>query len=100
MLNKIYAHLTAKDRSLKVMSAFKEKLGDGIFDMGGQTEMENNEQVPIPTVPVRPKQKTDAFNYVFAGELLLKLSTLRNKGIDITKTAWYRRSSQNTQGNQ
>lgn len=69
------------------MSAFKEKLGDGIFDMGGQTEMESNEQVPIPTVPVRPKQKTDAFNYVFAGELLLKLSTLRNKGIDITKTA-------------
>ena len=85
MLNKIYAHLTAKDRSLKVMSAFKEKLGDGIFNMGGQAEMESNEQTLVSTVPVKPKQKTDVFNHVFAGDLLLKLSKLRNKGIDITK---------------
>lgn len=85
MLNKIYAHLTAKDKSKKVTNAFKKKLGDGIFDMGGQAEPEGNEQTPAPTVPVKPKQKMDAFNHVFAGDLLLKLSRLKNKGIDITK---------------
>lgn len=85
MLDKIYAHLTAKDKSKKVTNAFKKKLGDGIFDMGGQAEPEGNEQTPAPTVPVKPKQKMDAFNHVFAGDLLLKLSRLKNKGIDITK---------------
>ena len=85
MLDKIYAHLTAKDKSQKVTSAFKKKLGDGIFNMGGQAEMESNEQTLVSTVPVKPKQKTDVFNHVFAGDLLLKLSKLRNKGIDITK---------------
>lgn len=53
--------------------------------MGGQAEPEGNEQTPAPTVPVKPKQKMDAFNHVFAGDLLLKLSRLKNKGIDITK---------------
>lgn len=85
MLDKIYAHLTAKDKSKKVTNAFKKKLGDGIFDMGSQPEPECNEQMPAPTVPVKPKQKMDAFNHVFAGDLLLKLSRLKNKGIDITK---------------
>lgn len=85
MLDKIYAHLTAKDKSKKVTNAFKKKLGDGIFDMGGQAEPEGNEQTPALTVPVKPKQKMDAFNHVFAGDLLLKLSRLKNKGIDITK---------------
>lgn len=85
MLDKIYAHLTAKDKSKKVTNAFKKKLGDGIFDMGGQAEPEGNEQTPAPTVPVKPKQKMDAFNHVFAGDLLLKLSRLKNKGIDIIK---------------
>lgn len=47
--------------------------------------MESNEQTLVSTVPVKPKQKTDVFNHVFAGDLLLKLSKLRNKGIDITK---------------
>lgn len=87
MLDKIYAHLTAKDKSRKVTTAFKKKLGDGIFDMGGQPEPEDGEQTPAPTVPANPKQKTDVFNYVFAGDLLLKLSRLKNKGIDITKLA-------------
>lgn len=87
MLDKIYAHLTAKDKSQKVTSAFKKKLGDGIFNMGGQAEMESNEQTLVSTVPAKPKQKTDVFNYVFAGDLLLKLSRLKNKGIDITKLA-------------
>ncbi len=85
MLDKIYAHLTAKDKSRKVTSAFKKKLGDGIFDMGGQTEPEDDVQTPAPTAPARPKQKTDPFNHVFAGDLLLKLSRLKNKGIDITR---------------
>ena len=85
MLDKIYAHLTAKDKSRKVTSAFKKKLGDGIFDMGGQTEPEDDVQTPTPTAPARPKQKTDPFNHVFAGDLLLKLSRLKNKGIDITR---------------
>lgn len=87
MLDKIYAHLTAKDKSWKVTNAFKKKLGDGIFDMGGQVEPDENEQRSAPTVPVEPKQKTDVFNHVFAGDLLLKLSRLKNKGIDITKLA-------------
>ena len=87
MLDKIYAHLTAKDKSRKVTTAFKKKLGDGIFDMGGQPEPEDGEQTPAPTVQANPKQKTDVFNYVFAGDLLLKLSRLKNKGIDITKLA-------------
>lgn len=87
MLDKIYAHLTAKDKSRKVTNAFKKKLGDGIFDMGGQVEPDENEQRSAPTVPVEPKQKADVFNYVFAGDLLLKLSRLKNKGIDITKLA-------------
>ena len=39
MLDKIYAHLTAKDKSRKVTNAFKKKLGDGIFDMGGQARL-------------------------------------------------------------
>ena len=56
MLDKIYAHLTAKDKSQKVTSAFKKKLGDGIFNMGGQAEMESNEQTLVSTVPVKPKQ--------------------------------------------
>ena len=85
MLDKIYAHLTAKDKSRKVTSAFKKKLGDGIFDMGGQTGPEDDVQTPTPTAPARPKQKTDPFNHVFAGDLLLKLSRLKNKGIDITR---------------
>lgn len=85
MLDKIYAHLTAKDKSRKVTSAFKKKLGDGIFDMGGQPEPEDDVQTPTPTVPARPKQKADVFNHVFAGDLLLKLSRLKNKGIDITR---------------
>ena len=34
MLDKIYAHLTAKDKSRKVTNAFKKKLGDGIFRYG------------------------------------------------------------------
>lgn len=46
MLDKIYAHLTAKDKSKKVTNAFKKKLGDGIFDMGGQTEPENVPEKP------------------------------------------------------
>lgn len=87
MLDKIYAHLTAKDKSRKVTNAFKKKLGDGIFDMGGQPEPEDDEQTSAPTVPANPKQKADVFNYVFAGDLLLKLSRLKNKGIDITKLA-------------
>ena len=87
MLDKIYAHLTAKDKSKKVTTAFKKKLGDGIFNMGGQPESEDDEQTPVPTVPAKPKQKTDVFNHVFAGDLLLKLSRLKNKGIDITKLA-------------
>ena len=87
MLDKIYAHLTAKDKSQKVTSAFKKKLGEGIFDMGGQAEPEDDVQTPTPTVPAKPKQKTDPFNHVFAGDLLLKLSRLKNKGIDITKLA-------------
>ena len=36
MLDKIYAHLTAKDKSQKVTSAFKKKLGDGIFNKIGR----------------------------------------------------------------
>lgn len=87
MLDKIYAHLTAKDKSRKVTNAFKKKLGDGIFDMGGQPEPEDDGQTSAPTVPANPKQKADVFNYVFAGDLLLKLSRLKNKGIDITKLA-------------
>lgn len=87
MVDEVYAHLTAKDKSRKVTSAFKKKLGDGIFDMGGQTEPEDDVQTPAPTAPARPKQKTDPFNHVFAGDLLLKLSRLKNKGIDITKLA-------------
>lgn len=85
MLDKIYAHLTAKDKSRKVTNAFKKKLGDGIFDMGGQPEPDENEQRSAPTVPVKPKQKADVFNHVFAGDLLMKLSKLKNKGIDIIK---------------
>lgn len=85
MLDKIYAHLTAKDKSRKVTNAFKKKLGDGIFDMGGQPELDENEQRSAPTVPVKPKQKADVFNHVFAGDLLMKLSKLKNKGIDIIK---------------
>lgn len=85
MLDKIYAHLTAKDKSRKVTNAFKKKLGDGIFDMGGQPEPDENEQKSVPTAPVKPKQKADVFNHVFAGDLLLKLSRLKNKGIDITR---------------
>lgn len=54
MLDKIYAHLTAKDKSRKVTSAFKKKLGDGIFDMGGQTEPEDDVQTPTPTAPAVP----------------------------------------------
>ena len=46
MLDKIYSHLTAKDKSKKVTNAFKKKLGDGIFDMGGQTEPENVPEKP------------------------------------------------------
>ena len=87
MLDKIYAHLTAKDKSRKVTNAFKKKLGDGIFDMGVQPEPDENEQKSVPTAPVKPKQKADVFNHVFAGDLLLKLSRLKNKGIDITKLA-------------
>ena len=79
--------MTAKDKSRKVTSAFKKKLGDGIFDMGGQPEPDENEQRSAPTAPVKPKQKADVFNHVFAGDLLLKLSRLKNKGIDITKLA-------------
>ena len=85
MLDKIYAHLTAKDKSRKVTNAFKKKLGDGIFDMGVQPEPDENEQKSVPTAPVKPKQKADVFNHVFAGDLLLKLSRLKNKGIDITR---------------
>ena len=85
MLDKIYAHLTAKDKSRKVTNAFKKKLGDGIFDMGVQPEPDENEQRSVPTAPVKPKQKADVFNHVFAGDLLLKLSRLKNKGIDITR---------------
>lgn len=87
MLDKIYAHLTAKDKSRKVTNAFKKKLGDSIFDMGSQPEPEDDGQVPAPTALARPKQKADVFNHVFAGDLLLKLSRLKNKGIDITKLA-------------
>ena len=87
MLDKIYAHLTAKDKSRKVTNAFKKKLGDSIFDMGSQPEPDENEQRSVPTAPVKPKQKADVFNHVFAGDLLLKLSRLKNKGIDITKLA-------------
>lgn len=47
MLDKIYAHLTAKDKSKKVTNAFKKKLGDGIFDMGGQPEPENVPEKPF-----------------------------------------------------
>ena len=46
MLDKIYAHLTAKDKSKKVTSAFKKKLGDGIFDMGSQPEPEKVPEHP------------------------------------------------------
>ena len=46
MLDKIYAHLTAKDKSRKVTNAFKKKLGDGIFDMGGQPEPEKVPEKP------------------------------------------------------
>lgn len=46
MLDKIYAHLTAKDKSRKVTTAFKKKLGDGIFDMGGQAELEKVPEKP------------------------------------------------------
>lgn len=47
MLDKIYAHLTAKDKSRKVTDAFKKKLGDGIFDMGGQPEPEKVPEKPF-----------------------------------------------------
>lgn len=53
--------------------------------MGGQPEPDENEQRSAPTVPVKPKQKADVFNHVFAGDLLMKLSKLKNKGIDIIK---------------
>lgn len=46
MLDKIYAHLTSKDKSRKVTNAFKKKLGDGIFDMGGQPEPEKVPEKP------------------------------------------------------
>ena len=46
MLDKIYAHLTAKDKSRKVTNAFKKKLGDGIFDMGSQPEPEKVPENP------------------------------------------------------
>lgn len=46
MLDKIYAHLTAKDKSRKVTNAFKKKLGDGIFDMGSQSEPEKVPENP------------------------------------------------------
>lgn len=55
--------------------------------MGVQPEPDENEQKSVPTAPVKPKQKADVFNHVFAGDLLLKLSRLKNKGIDITKLA-------------
>ena len=87
MVDEVYAHLTAKDKSRKVTTAFKKKLDDGIFDMGGQTEPEDNGQRSTPTALAKPKQKADVFNHVFAGDLLLKLSRLKNKGIDITKLA-------------
>ena len=87
MLDKIYAHLTAKAKSRKVTTAFKKTLGAGIFDMGGQPEPEDGEQTPAPTVPANPTQKPDVFHYVFTGDLLQTLSRLKNKGIDITKLA-------------
>lgn len=46
MVDEVYAHLTAKDKSRKVTSAFKKKLGDGIFDMGGQAELEKVPEKP------------------------------------------------------
>lgn len=76
MLDKIYAHLTAEDKARKVTGAFKKKLNDGIFGMGEQPELPQRELI---------NEERDIFNHVFAGNLLLKLSKLRDKGIDITK---------------
>lgn len=46
MVDEVYAHLTAKDKSRKVTSAFRKKLGDGIFDMGGQPKPEKVPEKP------------------------------------------------------
>lgn len=76
MLDKIYAHLTTKDKAPKVTGTFKKELSDNIFVIGEQSELPQRELID---------QERDIFNYVFASNLLLKLSKLRNKGIDIIK---------------
>lgn len=81
MVDEVYTHLKAKDKSRKITDAFTKNLSGKIFNMGEQSETKENVPTSVPTV----KSKTDVFNHVFAGDLLMKLSKLKNKGIDIIK---------------
>ena len=81
MLDKIYAHLTAKDKSKKVTSAFKKKLGDGIFDMGSQPEPEKG-----PEHGLQPDTEDDKGGHCGGAETVAAGTCRRQAG----NTAYHR----------
>ena len=48
MLDEVYTHLKAKDKSRKITDAFKKNMGGGIFDIGAQSGAGDNVQTPFP----------------------------------------------------
>lgn len=69
MIDEVYLHVSSHDKAQKLSEAIENKATGSMFVTHKKQE--------------ESKEETDIFNYIFAGDLLLKLNELFKKGINI-----------------
>lgn len=69
MIDEVYLHVSSHDKAQKLSEAIENKATGSMFITHKKQE--------------ESKEETDIFNYIFAGDLLLKLNELFKKGISI-----------------
>lgn len=69
MIDEVYLHVSSHDKAQKLSEAIENKATGSMF-------VTHKKQEEL-------KEETDIFNYIFAGDLLLKLNELFKKGISI-----------------
>lgn len=69
MINEVYLHVSSRDKAIQLTEAVETNSRGGIFTTYKEQE--------------KPEEETDIFNYIFAGDLWLKLNDLLKKGICI-----------------
>ena len=71
MINEVYLHVSSHDKAIQLTEAVETNIRGDIFSIDRKQE--------------KPEEETDIFNYIFAGDLWLKLNDLLKKGICINQ---------------